>query len=72
MFKLSERDYIATRRAFWSDKAENARHCAAMDRAIDSATRERNQTVVTDWLSRFHSARNAACDGQKNFRGVGF
>lgn len=41
---------ITTRREFWNDKAANAEHCKAMDKARDSA-------LITDWIQRFDIAR---------------
>jgi len=37
----------------------------------DEERRVADRRLVDDWLVRFHGARNARCEGQKNFRGIG-
>lgn len=51
------------RRAFWAKKQ-------AESQADALAEQEKNRAIVSDWQSRFNSARNAPLQGQKNFRGV--
>lgn len=37
----------------------------------DKERADADARIVADWQVRFNAARNAACEGQKNFRGIG-
>lgn len=50
--------------------AKLERQHADMIRA-DREKAESDARIVADWQARFAMARNAACEGQKNFRGIG-
>lgn len=50
-------------------KAMEAR--VAKEAAMEESEKRVDQRTVNDWLARYHTARNARCEGQKNFRGIG-
>lgn len=38
--------------------------------AADELNQRRNQEIVNDWLIRFHTARNSACNGHEMVSGI--
>jgi hypothetical protein len=51
------------RKEFWERKQAESDSETLLNKAA-------NQAIISDWMAKASAARNIACEGQKNFRGV--